>query len=115
MLSPALQKKRRAKDAYLRRKFGISYAEYLQIFELQGYACAGCRRRREEFKNSFAVDHDHSTGAVRGLLCWHCNSLLPARHNLLAVLKNLIVYLETPPATVALGETRYVPKKKRKR
>lgn len=40
--------------------------------ERQGHCCAICR----EAGRRLVVDHDHETGAVRGLLCVPCNSAL---------------------------------------
>ena len=38
------------------------------MVEEQGGACAICQVRPAEH-----VDHDHETGAVRGILCFTCN------------------------------------------
>ena len=62
----------------LRSKFGISIEHYEAMLREQGGCCAACGRsdngdRRFE---SFAVDHDHETGKVRGLLCSPCNLAL---------------------------------------
>lgn len=46
---------------------------YNQMFESQAGCCAICLRHQSEFKKGFAVDHDHTTGRVRGLLCINCN------------------------------------------
>jgi hypothetical protein len=59
--------RRRAK---LARNFGLTEAEYTAQLTSQGGMCAICGRR---CKRKLAVDHDHVTGAVRGLLCMHCN------------------------------------------
>jgi hypothetical protein len=40
-----------------------------------------------------AVDHDHTTGAVRGLLCFRCNQYLGQWENDPIAIHNLIVYL----------------------
>ena len=58
----------------LKRKYGITAAQYLTMLELQGGGCAICgqppgRRRLD-------VDHDHQTGAVRGLVCENHNKAL---------------------------------------
>lgn len=56
-----------------RRKFGLSVEQYQQMLKAQREACAICRKKKR-----LHVDHDHVTGAVRGLLCNRCNSALAA-------------------------------------
>jgi hypothetical protein len=48
--------------------------EYNNLLERQNSACAICRIPAVELVKSLAVDHDHRTGKVRGLLCSVCNS-----------------------------------------
>lgn len=43
------------------------------LFEVQGGVCAICKRTRK-----LNVDHNHETGAVRGLLCHGCNTTIGA-------------------------------------
>lgn len=59
----------------LRRHFGITAAEYDAMSEAQGGTCAICRRPCPTGRR-LAVDHCHSTGKVRGLLCAKCNRAL---------------------------------------
>lgn len=59
------------------------------------------------FKNGFAVDHDHITGLVRGLLCWSCNKALGVFRDNLERLKASAAYLMNPPVTLALGREVY--------
>ena len=60
------------------KKYGITVAEYDAMFERQKGLCAICgqpeaaNRDGEAFR--LAVDHDHGTGKVRGLLCASCNN-----------------------------------------
>lgn len=60
------------------RRYGLTIETYDELLASQGGACAICLST--EPKNyrgrgeSFAVDHDHATGAVRGLLCNPCNN-----------------------------------------
>ncbi|MCI0564825.1 MAG: endonuclease VII domain-containing protein, partial [Nitrososphaera sp.] len=54
----------RSRDRYLRRKYGITLAEYERIYNYQKGMCAVCGRCVP-----LVVDHDHRTGIVRGLLC----------------------------------------------
>lgn len=63
-------KKRSAWLAQL-RKYGTSEAEYQQMFERQMGLCLICQKPENNIK--LAVDHDHATGEVRGLLCKRCN------------------------------------------
>lgn len=63
---------------YQRRwRYGITQAEYDQRLAKQGGVCALCDGRPEDsVRGVLAVDHDHLTGAVRGLLCIRCNAAL---------------------------------------
>lgn len=67
----------RAKErlSHVRRKYGMGEEEYTALLHAQDFKCAVCGtdepgRRDGE---SFAVDHDHLAGHVRGLLCIRCN------------------------------------------
>src|SRR3954453_13858938 len=62
------------RDAYLRRTFGISHAQYEELLSRQGGGCRICGKRPG--KISLHVDHDHVTGEIRGLLCVGCNNAL---------------------------------------
>jgi hypothetical protein len=63
------------RQSYLKRKYGITIAEYDRMFEEQGGVCAICRQPRPEDR-TLHVDHDHETGIIRGLLCFRCNNAL---------------------------------------
>lgn len=52
----------------LMAKYGISMDQWDDMLQAQGGGCAICGRRKKLY-----VDHDHSTGAVRALLCRNCN------------------------------------------
>jgi len=65
------------KRAYsLEKTYGITLEQYSQMFEEQKGCCAICNRHQSEFKRALHVDHDHSTGEVRGLLCGNCNTAI---------------------------------------
>jgi hypothetical protein len=55
------------------KKYGITLADYNRRLELQGNKCACCGRSEPGGRGGFAVDHDHATGLIRGLLCNSCN------------------------------------------
>jgi hypothetical protein len=73
----------------------ITVSEYDRIFEAQGGACAICLRKKR-----LAVDHDHATGIVRGLLCDYCNRRLLVPQNTVEVFERAAAYLaaNTPAA-----------------
>lgn len=56
----------------LKRLYGLTMAEYNELFISQNSKCAICLRVPSENK-LLHVDHDHQTGVVRGLLCQQCN------------------------------------------
>jgi hypothetical protein len=67
------------RDAKLKAMYGISLETYNQMLEAQHGVCLICGEdnNRVNYKTgkpeNFAVDHDHATGKVRGLLCHRCN------------------------------------------
>jgi hypothetical protein len=58
----------------IKRKFGLSEEEYNAILRKQNGVCAICKRQQKGRR--LAVDHDHVTGKVRGLLCISCNRVV---------------------------------------
>lgn len=63
------------------RNYGITPERYAEMLRQQGMVCAICRkpetaRGKTGETYQLAVDHDHTTGAVRGLLCRGCNTTL---------------------------------------
>ena len=57
------------------RKYGLTPDQYDDILEEQSGVCAICGNTCATGRN-LAVDHCHTTGEVRGLLCFNCNSKL---------------------------------------
>ena len=64
------------KNYRLKEKFGLSRLEYDTLLQMQGGVCAICSRPESRKTHSLAVDHNHQTGKVRGLLCSCCNRLV---------------------------------------
>lgn len=60
--------------AALKHEYGLSSEQYMAIFDAQGGVCRLCGSGPGT--KSLRVDHCHSTGLVRGLLCAACNSAL---------------------------------------
>lgn len=86
-----------AKHHHLMNKFGISFPEYVQMAVERGNKCDICgepeREERGGKLKSLAVDHDHTTGAVRGLLCSSCNTALGKFKDSPDLLRSAIAYL----------------------
>lgn len=67
-----------SRERRLMREFGISSKIFDQMVQAQGGGCAVCGTPVGSMRNGkplrLAVDHDHHTGAVRGILCSNCNN-----------------------------------------
>lgn len=80
--------------ATLRKKYGITAAQYDLIFTLQDNKCAICRGTDSRGNGRMHVDHDHSTGKIRGILCQACNVTLGKMHDSPSLLRAAALYLE---------------------
>lgn len=101
-----VEKKRRkqvAHDRHVAKTYGLAPGEYELLYEHQGGVCYICRRATGKTK-ALAVDHNHETGEVRGLLCGPCNKgvLGHLREDRMAFVR-AIQYLSHPPAREALS------------
>lgn len=61
----------RARHFY--RKYGITHEQYDELLKKQNGVCAICHEAETMKNKVLAVDHDHATGIIRGLLCHRCN------------------------------------------
>ena len=78
---------------HLKVIYGITLEEYSLMFEKQEGCCLGCKKHRSILKTDLCVDHCHTTGKVRGLLCNKCNTALGMIEDNKDTLLNLITYL----------------------
>lgn len=60
----------------LKREYGLTIQEYEAIREKQRDCCLICNKSEEQIGVRLNVDHNHSTGKVRGLLCPKCNKAI---------------------------------------
>lgn len=85
---------------WLMRKYGITTEQYEAMYQAQGGVCATCRKpetsvhHHTQTPKALSVDHCHATGRVRGLLCWHCNSVLGKVKDNPITLRAMADYLE---------------------
>lgn len=100
------------------RKYGyqITALEYRALYRAQGGRCYVCRSASGKARR-LAVDHDHLTGEVRGLVCSGslnantCNRLI-AIYNRAQLLRAVAMLSDPPPARavlLALREGQFIP------
>ena len=65
------------------------------MFAIQRGCCAICGTHQSEMKIRLSVDHDHTTGKIRSLLCKSCNIGLGEFKDRVELLKKAISYLES--------------------
>lgn len=76
----------------LKSNYGITPAQFTQMWEEQNGVCAICCNGNNH--RGLQVDHDHSTGKVRALLCNSCNTALGLAKDDIGRLMEMIHYLE---------------------
>lgn len=87
------------KNTHLMRQYGITLDDYKAMATAQGGLCKICRNpetalnHRTGMPRELAVDHCHSSGDVRGLLCTRCNTGLGVFRDDISILEKAIVYL----------------------
>ncbi|MCY1447865.1 Recombination endonuclease VII [compost metagenome] len=63
------------------------------MYDAQAGVCKICGRPDDTKRGMLQIDHCHTTGKVRGLLCHHCNILLGNARDDVAILEKAIAYL----------------------
>lgn len=87
------------KRSDLKKKYGISLETYNELKESQQHVCAICGLPetaidyRTKKIRDLAVDHNHDTGEIRGLLCTRCNTAIGLLQDDVVLLANAISYL----------------------
>lgn len=68
------------RNKWLTKKYGMTLEQYTGLLTQQDFVCSICEQPETELRNgrikSLAVDHNHTTGALRGLLCAACNKMI---------------------------------------
>jgi hypothetical protein len=87
---------------YALRQYGIGQEDYSMLYAAQHGRCAVCAVFKEPWvptgvagrSKYLVVDHDHSTGHIRGLLCTNCNIAIGQMHDNPIIVRAAAAYLE---------------------
>ncbi len=80
---------------WLKSEYGLTLEDYNNKVKEQDHKCAICKcDETDAFKGLLFVDHCHTTGTVRGLLCHHCNTALGKFRDSKEILTSAIDYVE---------------------
>jgi hypothetical protein len=88
------KQKKRTKNNHLIKRYGITIEQYNSMLDEQESKCYICETYVENTKNNYLhVDHNHTTGKVRKLLCMSCNASLGLVKESEFILKKMIEYI----------------------
>lgn len=81
----------------LRKLYGMTVEGFLELLTAQDNKCAICKTTDPQTKNggTFVIDHSHTTGKVRGLLCSPCNRALGLLKDNAGILEKAAEYVRT--------------------
>jgi len=65
-----------ARKTHLKYNYNLTLEQYDKLLKKQKGCCGICNKPQSNFKKRFAVDHNHQTGKIRGLLYRECNRQL---------------------------------------
>jgi gluconate kinase len=88
------------KNYKMSRRYGLSHEQFINMVNKQNNLCAICNQPEKTFDQRIkmlrrlAIDHNHTTGKVRGLLCLECNSGIGKLKDSIELLTKAINYLK---------------------
>jgi hypothetical protein len=89
--NPDLERNARYKYVY-----GITLSDFRDMIKVQNNCCYICNNEFSP-KSHYTkphLDHDHSSGSIRKVLCGHCNGMLGRANDEVEILKNAVKYLK---------------------
>lgn len=99
----ALYKRRREEDPEahtlklrkqtLMKGYGLTLEDFDRMLEAHNHVCAICGKP-ESFRENLTIDHCHTTGRVRGLLCTNCNSAIGKLGDTSVAVSKAVAYLQ---------------------
>jgi hypothetical protein len=104
---------RRNHKTHIFRDYGITAEQYADLNRKQDGLCAICKKpETRQNKNGtirpLAIDHDHKTGHIRGLLCSRCNLGIGYLQDSTVLLQQAIVYLQGEQGCLTVNPSRSV-------
>lgn len=96
LLEQNIDRKTNGYRALIKYRYGITYEEYLKFIDDQGSRCRICNVLFDNTKRNTkpCVDHNHTTGRVRSILCHSCNVSLGLLKEDIDILQNMIKYIQ---------------------
>jgi hypothetical protein len=84
-----------ARNHNLKKMFGLTLEQYTEMLTQQNGVCAICEQPEQASRYKYlSVDHCHTSGKIRGLLCSNCNRGLGLFRENKRALKKASDYLE---------------------
>lgn len=81
-------------ELHMMKTYGLDLKDYEKMLKAQNYKCAICGSPPpNNRKTRLAIDHCHTSGKVRGLLCDRCNRSIGLLKDDVSVLESAIKYL----------------------
>lgn len=113
-LTPEQRKNKRekAREYHLKRLYGIDLEGYNKLLKEQDHRCYICNKHENEFKKKLHVDHNHSTGEIRGLLCYNCNHNIVRKTTDPEIALKLYQYLQKHTGLFVPVKTKKTKRKK---
>mgnify|MGYP003626547506 CR=1 FL=1 len=88
------QNKEMRRGYRLKELYNITIDQYNKMFTDQKGCCKICERHQSKLSKRLGVDHNHTTGKVRGLLCDSCNTNIGKYNEDTKILNKMIEYIK---------------------
>ncbi len=85
---------RNRKAEKLKLRYGLTYEQWERMRANENHSCMICGISEAETDKKLDVDHCHTSGKVRGILCNPCNNMIGHAKDNVAVLRAAVEYLE---------------------
>lgn len=101
-------KRQKQRKYQLKRFYGITLEKYEELFSKQKGCCPICLRHQSVLRKRLAVEHNHKTQEIRGLVCDYCNRFVIGRESDPELFRRAADF-------VAQGTGWFVPPKKKRK